>query len=102
MFRPILHLYVVPPVPCAGTRELYYNNISGTIPAAIAHLPLTYMSLFSNMLSGTIPAFHPMRLSSLSVLFETMDLSYNHLLGSLPTGLCSITVSHRNSRAAAD
>ncbi|CAI7924451.1 unnamed protein product [Closterium sp. NIES-54] len=66
--------------------ELYYNNISGTIPAAMANLTLSYLSLFSNMLSGTIPALVSMPLKSL-------DLSYNHLSGSLPTALCSITDS---------
>ncbi|CAI5493774.1 unnamed protein product [Closterium sp. Naga37s-1] len=66
--------------------ELYYNNISGTIPAAMANLTLSSLSLFSNMLSGTIPALDSMSLSSL-------DLSYNHLSGSLPTALCSIADS---------
>ncbi|CAI5980368.1 unnamed protein product [Closterium sp. NIES-64] len=76
--------------------ELYYNNISGTIPAAMANLTLGSLSLYSNMLSGTIPALSSLPLSSLSVLVRpcqrwASDLSYNHLSGSLPTALCAIT-----------
>ncbi|CAI7813630.1 unnamed protein product [Closterium sp. NIES-53] len=41
------------------TRELYGNNISGSIPAGISKLPnLVYLLLGSNNMTGAAPVTH--------------------------------------------
>jgi hypothetical protein len=73
-----------PGVTCAGshvdTLGIYFNNLQGPLPAALADLTqLRVLDLHNNALSGAIPAEYG-RLANL----EYIDLSVNRLSGSIP------------------
>ncbi|MCL4262905.1 MAG: hypothetical protein KJ069_06805 [Anaerolineae bacterium] len=72
-------------VTCAGnhvdTLALFFNNLQGPLPAALADLPgLRVLDLHNNALTGAIPP----EISRLANLVQ-LDLSVNQLNGALPT-----------------
>lgn len=74
-------------VTCAGGHvdmlALFYNNLQGQLPAALADLPqLRVLDLHNNAITGQIPA----AIGHLSNLID-LDLSVNQLSGSLPATL---------------
>jgi hypothetical protein len=67
--------------------NLYYDNLSGSIPSSLANLTNLYVLILSNnQLGGIIPSF----LSDL-VNLGILDLSYNHLNGSIPSSLSDLS-----------
>ncbi|MBK8905299.1 MAG: hypothetical protein IPM53_29220 [Anaerolineaceae bacterium] len=73
-----------PGVTCAGGHVdmlgIYFNNLQGQLPAALADLTqLRVLDLHNNALTGPIPAEYG-RLTNL----EYIDLSVNQLTGSIP------------------
>ena len=66
---------------------LYYNGLTGTLPAELASLSnLERLGLGGNQLTGTIPV----ELASLSNL-ERLDLGSNQLTGTIPVELASLS-----------
>jgi hypothetical protein len=79
-------------VTCAGghvdTLALFYNNLHGQLPAALADLPqLRGLDLHNNAATGQIP----MEIGRLSHLVQ-LDLAVNQLSGSLPATLGDLPV----------
>lgn len=70
-------------------RILYQNNLTGTIPAALANLSnLQHVDLSFNHLSGSLPK----ELTNLSHLLS-FNISHNNLQGELPVGGFFNTIS---------
>lgn len=58
--------------------DLSSNNLTGSIPAALASLLIVYVDLSSNMLTGTLPTYLQ------NMRPHTLKFSSNALVGSLP------------------
>ncbi|XP_064968185.1 receptor-like protein EIX1 [Musa acuminata AAA Group] len=87
--------------------NLSQNQINGTMPTSLEHMTnLHYLNLGSNMLEGLIPHVQPSLLflnlsynsfsGSLPSIFPTvelriLDLSRNHINGSIPSFICNLT-----------
>ncbi|RWR93067.1 putative inactive receptor kinase [Cinnamomum micranthum f. kanehirae] len=74
------------------TIDLSFNNLSGVIPSSLfTSLTLTSLHLSGNHLTGTIPLQSSDSIESLALPsnshMESLDLSYNSLIGSLPPGI---------------
>ncbi|CAI5992873.1 unnamed protein product, partial [Closterium sp. NIES-65] len=74
--------------------ELYFNNLTGSIPADISKLTeLKYLGPSYNNLTGAVPAIRG--------FLQTIDLSHNHLT-TMPTAISAenITLSHNDLKGS--
>ncbi|URE12207.1 LRR receptor-like serine threonine-protein kinase [Musa troglodytarum] len=91
----------------ASSIDLSKNQINGTLPTSLEHVTnLATLKLSMNLLEGPIPRLPPYlsylylynnsfsgSLSSISLTLELrlLDLSYNHINGSIPSFICNLT-----------
>ncbi|URE08715.1 LRR receptor-like serine threonine-protein kinase [Musa troglodytarum] len=91
----------------ASSIDLSKNQINGTLPTSLEHVTnLATLKLSMNLLEGPIPRLPPFlsylylynnsfsgSLSSISPTLELqlLDLSYNHINGSIPSFICNLT-----------
>jgi len=68
--------------------RLYYNQLTGSIPAEICNLTnFTYLRLYNNQLTGSIPS----EIGNLTNL-TLLRLEDNQLTGEIPESICDLNL----------
>lgn len=71
------------PQPQISEINLSYNQLSGSIPAPVASLPVMLLDMSHNKLRGTLPA----QAVGGNLVLQQLLLSYNQLSGTLSPDL---------------